>query len=77
MDPGVEKNIGVSVLVMPREESWSGAAAEVAVNAGVVHVVEAGDVFRQFLILISHNCSFVRGNMLACWLAVKFIRVMY
>jgi hypothetical protein len=52
---GLLVNEGVAAVVIAFEIIRSGFAAEIAVNALVVHVVFAGDIFRIFVCNVSHK----------------------
>ena len=48
-----------AVLLVAAENGGRGFAAEIAVNAGFVHVERARDVERCFVVSISHDVLFV------------------
>jgi hypothetical protein len=54
---------GVTAVVVAFEIIRSGFAAEIAVNALIVHVVFASNVFRIFVCYISHKFAFSGGKI--------------
>jgi hypothetical protein len=52
---GLPKNIGVSSVILPFEELRSHLSAKIAVNAGCIIVISAGDILWGFFEGICHE----------------------
>src|SRR6185503_21131446 len=57
------ENVGITTVVIAGEVGGSGFAAEIAVDALVVHVIFAAGIFRISICNISHKS---RGKILRC-----------
>lgn len=58
-------NEGVAPVLVALEVVWSGLTAEIAVNALIIDVVGAANVFRISVLFVSHKSIEVRGNNLS------------
>ena len=60
---GLMPGVGLRVGVIPAKDLRGDFRAEAAVRAGVVHIPRARDVFRNFVILISHCVRVILVNL--------------